>query len=76
MGLGWFIVAIFLPGIPQLLHLDLMKVLIIWFLPGVIGLSTAGIASLSGISVIASGPLGLGASIFVGLYNLYTALKY
>ena len=65
MGIGWAIVAFILPGIPQLLHLDILKVLIIWFLPAAVGL-TGGLA----------GPILPVLGLLIFLYNLSTALSY
>jgi hypothetical protein len=68
MGLGWAIVAFFLPGIPQLLHLDLLKVIIIWFLPAMVG-ATGGLMGLAG-------PVLPVLGIVIFLYNLSTAFSY
>lgn len=68
MGIGWALIAVFMPGVPQILHLDIIKAIIIWILPG-ITVATAGAA-------LATGPLIVTLGIFAFYYNVSTALEY
>jgi hypothetical protein len=69
MGVGWAIVAFFMPGIPQLLHLDIIKAAIIWILPG------ATVAT-GGAALLAGGPIIVILGLIAFYYNISTALKY
>jgi hypothetical protein len=62
MGLFWLAAAFFIPGLPQLIHLDILRALAIWLGPG--------------IALFILGPPGAAVGVIAFLYNLYTASRY
>ena len=72
MGIGWAIIALIAPGLPQFLHVDIFKALIIWFLPGVVAF-TGG--TLLG-PIMQMGPISVAIGVSIFLYNIHTAMQY